>query len=42
MRSAHCFEDLWVYVLKGDVKVGENFIGVGYGFDEAFGNACGI
>ena len=33
MRSAHCFEDLWVYVLKGDVKVGEDFIGVGDGFD---------
>ena len=31
--SAHCFEDLWVYVLKGDVKVGEDFIGVGDGFN---------
>jgi len=33
VRSAHCFEDLRVYVLKGDVKVGEDFIGVGDSFD---------
>ena len=28
MRAAHCFEDLRVDVLKGDVKIWEDFIGV--------------
>jgi hypothetical protein len=42
MGSAHCFEDLWVYVLERDVKVWEDFIGVGDGFYEAFGDAGGI
>ena len=42
MGSAHCFEDLRVDVLERDIEVWEDFIGVGDGFDEAFGDSGGI